>query len=55
MVAEMPGQSFSSRRAKLRTSCSALAASSSSQAWRRVLRTPACSDLGNRSVMLRAL
>src|SRR3954470_4446536 len=55
MVAEIPGQSFSSRRARLRTSCSALTASSSSQACRRVLRTAACSDFGNRSVMLRAL
>src|SRR3954452_19972708 len=51
----MPGQSFSSRRARLRISCSALAASSSSQACRRVLRTAACSDFGNCSVMLRAL
>ena len=36
-------------------SVSALSASSISQACRKTRRTEACSDLGNRSIMLRAL
>ena len=50
-----PDQSRSRRWARLRISFSALSASSSSQACRNTRRTEACSDLGNRSVMLRAL
>ena len=40
---------------KVRSSFSALSASSNSQACRNTRRTEACSDLGNRSIMLRAL
>ena len=51
---ETPDQSRSRRWARLRSSFSALSASSS-QACRNTRRTEACSDLGNRSIMLRAL
>jgi hypothetical protein len=50
-----PDHSRSRRWARLRSSLSALAASSSSHACRNTQRTEACSDLGNRSMMLRAL
>lgn len=53
--AETPFQSFSSRRARLRRSCSALSASSISQACRRTRLTWAWVDLDRRSMMLRAL
>jgi hypothetical protein len=50
-----PSQSALRRRARLRSSFSAFAASSSSHACRKTLRTEACIDFGNRSRMLRAL
>ena len=55
MLLATPAASPSSRRARLRTSRSALSASSISQACRSALRTQACSDLGSRSITLRAL
>jgi hypothetical protein len=50
-----PDQSRSRRRARLRISFSAWSASFNSHACRNARRTEACSDLGNRSIMLRAL
>src|SRR5262249_41706145 len=50
-----PAQSRSRRRARLRSSFSALSASSNSQACRNTRRTEACSDLAKRSTMVRAL
>jgi hypothetical protein len=55
MLAATAGASWSSRRARLRNSRSALSASSSSQACRSARRTDACSGLGSRSITLRAL
>src|SRR5208282_5726533 len=55
MLPETPGASWSRRRARLRRSFSAFAASPSSHACRSALRTPACRDLGKRSMILRAL
>ena len=54
-LAATPGACCSSRRARLRSSRSALSASSSSQACRSARRTEACSGFGSRSVTLRAL
>jgi len=55
MLAATPGACWSSRRARLRNSPSALSASSSSQACRSARRTDACSGVGSRSITLRAL
>ena len=55
MLAAIPGASWSSLRARLRSSRSALSASSSFQAWRSARRTDACTGLGSRSITLRAL
>src|SRR2546422_8439932 len=48
MLADAPGASCSSRRARLRISFSAFSASSNSQAWRSTRRTAACNDGGRR-------
>src|ERR1700684_3531646 len=52
---ETPGASRSRRRARLRISFSAFAASLSSQAWRNARRTEACRAGDRRSMMFRAL
>src|SRR5260370_29962203 len=54
MLFETPGTSCSRRWARLRTSFSAFAASSSSQAWRNARRTEACRAGDRRSMMFLA-